>query len=223
MNFLWFFRNAARGRRRRRSEARRRKPTEGDRRASWWCDDERFSVLMCPSQRKKEVGPRNEGLALERFGDRRVGGPSFAPKTVFVKSKNVLLCRHLMSLLESDERPVALLWTHPSMQQLFHHGVHLWCPRPSRPVNVCWRRRLFTSRFSSGEAVMRTEKVKSEKQERLLMNLWPFKHSQSGSFVLSGKLLFLDALGFNWCWDPSIVTGAGWGCSHQKLQSRLPW
>lgn len=36
--------------------------------------------------------------------------------------------------------------------------------------------------------------------------------------VLSSKLLFLDTLCFNWCWDPSIVNGAGWGCSHRNYK-----
>lgn len=29
---------------------------------------------------------------------------------------------------------------------------------------------------------------------------------------------FLDRLSFNWCWDFSVVNGAGWGCSHQNYK-----
>lgn len=221
MNFLWFFRNAARGRRRRHSEARggNRLKETGER-----ADDVMMSAFQfwCAHLKEREVGPRDEGLALERFGDERVGGPSFAPKPS--------------------------LWNPRT-----YYCVVIWCPcwRAMNAPSLYFERTPQCNNFSStasifdahGQAVQllyvgggaylqvvsvwrnRNEawEGKSRNQEPLSTNLWTLKHSQSGSFVLSSKLLFLDALGFNWWWDPSIVTGAGWGCSHQKLQSRLPW
>lgn len=99
INFLWFFRNDARGRRLRRFKA------QGDRRekeAGWWCD-ECLSVLMRPLQR----GPLSKKLdedGLKRVGDGRrcsVGGRSLTPNCL-CEVQNVLCCR-LMLLLEGDE------------------------------------------------------------------------------------------------------------------------
>lgn len=74
-------------------------------------DDKHFLVLMRPSQRGS-ISKRldEDGLAFKRFGrwsEPQCGRPLPSLQSVSVKSKNAL-CRHLMSLLESDEeRPFA--------------------------------------------------------------------------------------------------------------------
>lgn len=199
MNFLWFFRNAARGRRRRRFQARDRNRQESQlMRLNTFI----FWVLMRSAGRSEPVSKRlsADGLALKRvFGD----GASFSVRRfVFDPSKNVL-CRHLMSLLESDEVPSACF-----EDTTFRDRFDLWCLLPNLELM-----------YVGGKEVLQVVSSKWKvcsfaKQQQLLID-WLRN-------ILSCQLLFLYTPFFNWCWDPSIVKGAGWGCSRRNYKD-LPW
>lgn len=227
MNFLWFFRNAARGRRRRRGEARGEN-TQKERQESRlmmprWAFFS-FDEICCGADESQRgwmrTGSCLKGLEMERAS---VWRARLSLRTVFAKSKNVL-CRHLMFLLESDEELPRARSEHISWCDNFSIMVHVWNLEPMYVggKKVCKYSEGSISAimsFSTGKQEGKTAKLQ-QLLIILLRNISFLMDNDKLVFHLSffSKLLFPDTLCIKWCWDLSIVNGAGWGCSHQNYK-----